>query len=184
MISDPLHISARELRGKQSVRATFRLSDETIELLKTAADQLGVKQKSLLDQLVDNHEVLAQVALEGRRTGKSDMPRRQKTFVLSRKALAMLDEISAKHGIARDLLLECSVQRLIPFVQAEQEKQKNRSQLFVDITAFLDTSRSLLQKTEALLDSDDRMRLKIEKMVTQVEKAIGEMAALLPVKKG
>jgi hypothetical protein len=73
---------------------------------------------------------------------------------------------------------------LIPFVQAEQEKQKNRSRLSVDISIFLDTSRSLLQKTEALLDSDDRLRLKIEKMVTQVEKAINNMTGLLPVEKG
>lgn len=184
MISDPLSISARELRGKQSVRATFRLPDDTIELLKTAAEHLAVKQKSLLDQLVENRQMLDKVAQEGRVAEKSDVPRRQKTFVLSRKALAMLEEISARHGVARDLLLECSVQRLIPFVQAEQEKQKNRSRLSVDITIFLDTSRTLLQKSEALLDSDDRLRLKIEKMVTQVEKAINDMTGLLPVEKG
>jgi hypothetical protein len=183
MTSDSFHISARELRGKQSVRATFKLPDETIDLLKTAAEHLGVKQKSLLDQLVEDREVLSKVAEGGRRTLKSETTRRQKTFVLSRRALAMLDEIAARHGIARDRLLECSVQRLIPFVQAEKEKQKNRTELFVDITAFLDKGHRLLRRTESLLDKDDRFRLKIEKLVGHVERTIGEMEALILVKK-
>ncbi|MBE0582312.1 MAG: hypothetical protein IH612_00965 [Desulfofustis sp.] len=183
MTSDPFHLSARELRGKQSVRATFKLPDETIDLLKTAAEHLGVKQKSLLDQLVEDREVLSKVAEEGRQTLKSDATRRQKTFVLSRRALAMLDEMATRHGIARDRLLECSVQRLTPFVQAEKEKQKKRMELFVDIATFLDKGHCLLHKTESLLDKDDRLRQKIEKLVGQVERTIGEMEALIVLNK-
>ena len=37
-------LSADRLRGRQSVRATFRLPTEVIELLSMAASQLGVKQ--------------------------------------------------------------------------------------------------------------------------------------------
>jgi hypothetical protein len=183
MASDPFHISARELRGKQSVRATFRLPDEVIELLKTAAEHLGVKQKSLLDQLVDDRDVLSKVAAECRRLDRNGVTRRQKTFVLSRKALAMLDEISTSHNIARDLLLELSVGRLAPFVLAEQEKQRNREALTLDVDRFAKSGRKLLNKAETLLERDDLLRLKIEKMIGHAEKSIGDMASFFPAKK-
>ena len=55
-------LDANTLRGRQSVRATFRLPPPIIELLSIAANQLGIKQKSLFDQLVEDREVLEQVA--------------------------------------------------------------------------------------------------------------------------
>lgn len=183
MNPDPLHISARELRGKQSVRATFKLPGEIIELLKTAAEQLGVKQKSLLDQLVEDRDVLSKVAKESRPAPNGGVPRRQKTFVLSRKAVDMLDEISVSHGIARDLLMELSVGRLAPFVLAEQEKHQNRAELLVDIKRFLDHGRKLLGRADTMLEQDDRLRLKLEKLIGQAEKSIGEMETFVLVKK-
>ena len=58
------------LKKKQSVRATFRLPDEIINLLSVVASQLGLKQKSLLDQLVEDKELLDQTG------GKKDCRRR------------------------------------------------------------------------------------------------------------
>ena len=55
-------LSADILRGRQSVRATFRLPSQVIALLSVAASQLGLKQKSLFDQLVEDRAVLEQVA--------------------------------------------------------------------------------------------------------------------------
>ncbi len=183
MTPDPLQISADELRGKQSVRATFRLPDEVIELLKTAAEHLGVKQKSLLDQLVEDRSVLSKVAEEGRRWPKSELTRRQKTFVLSRRALDMLDEISASHGVARDLLLELSVGRLAPFVLDEQEKQRNRADLLTDIRSFLGDAQLLMQKADTMLERDDHFRIRLEKLIGQVEKSTSELENLVPIKK-
>lgn len=48
-----LIITSQGLRGKQSVRATFKLPEHIIKLLGGVATQLGVKQKSLFDQLVN-----------------------------------------------------------------------------------------------------------------------------------
>jgi len=46
-------LNADALRGRQSVRATFRLPTEMVSLLSIAASHLGLKQKSLFDQLVE-----------------------------------------------------------------------------------------------------------------------------------
>jgi hypothetical protein len=40
---------AENLRGRQSVRATFKLSARAIEALSIVAVHLGIKQKSLFD---------------------------------------------------------------------------------------------------------------------------------------
>ena len=41
-----------DLRGKQSVRATFKLSQKTINAMSIVSVHLGIKQKSLFDHLM------------------------------------------------------------------------------------------------------------------------------------
>jgi len=43
--------TSAELRGRQSVRATFRLSERAIDALSIVSVHLGIKQKSLFDHL-------------------------------------------------------------------------------------------------------------------------------------
>ena len=45
--------SAMDLRGRQSVRATFKLSEDCINAIRTLSAQLGIKQKSVFDE-IDN----------------------------------------------------------------------------------------------------------------------------------
>jgi endonuclease/exonuclease/phosphatase family metal-dependent hydrolase len=44
--------SSSDLRGRQSVRATFKLSVRAIDALSIVAAHLGIKQKSLFDHLI------------------------------------------------------------------------------------------------------------------------------------
>ncbi|MCK7510327.1 MAG: hypothetical protein MZV70_43945 [Desulfobacterales bacterium] len=46
------------------------------------------------------------------------MSRIQKTFVISRRTLACLDEISRQSRAPRDALVEYSIQRLLPVIHA------------------------------------------------------------------
>ena len=130
-------LNADQLRGRQSVRATFRLPDQVIDLLKVAANHLEVKQKSLIDELVRNRETLDRVAGESQKVEQESMERRQKTFVLSRNTLALLDEVSEDYNLSRDYLVELCISRLIPFVNAEQEKHERRRQLLKDFDLLL-----------------------------------------------
>jgi hypothetical protein len=52
-ISLPLP-SSSALRGRQSVRATFKLSEKAIGAISIVATHLGSKQKSLFDHLIDD----------------------------------------------------------------------------------------------------------------------------------
>ena len=49
-----------DLRGRQSVRATFKLSEGCIEAISIVAAHLGIKQKSLFDHLGDGRNARTQ----------------------------------------------------------------------------------------------------------------------------
>ena len=58
------HPSSADLRGKQSVRATFKLTEKAIEALSIVAVHLGIKQKSLFDHLLEDTRSLSAIAKE------------------------------------------------------------------------------------------------------------------------
>ncbi|MEJ2057686.1 MAG: hypothetical protein P8X39_07600 [Desulfofustis sp.] len=177
-----LELNSRQLRGKQSVRATFRLSKQMIDLLKIAANHLGVQQKSLIDELVNSREILDQVASGSREIERKDVHRRQKTFVLSRGTLDLLDEISAKYGIPRDYLVELCISRLVPFVDSEQKKHQQRQRLLRDIERYLADGDDLLKKADEILGRDDRFRIKLEKIIRYTERNVAEMRRFVKTK--
>ncbi|THB70419.1 MAG: hypothetical protein D6B25_20210 [Desulfobulbaceae bacterium] len=161
-----------ELRGKQSVRATFRLSDRMIDLLKVAANHLEVKQKSLIDEIIQDRQTLEKVALNPHRIDREEADRRQKTFVLSRSALDSLDYIARKHDLSRDHLVELCIGRLVPLVDAEQEKHAVRRAFMSDVERYLDQGKQLLQEAKTQFDQDDNFRRKLTETINSVENGI------------
>ena len=81
-----LQQSAATLRGRQSVRATFKLSERSIDALSILVCQLGIKQKTLFDQVVDDSESLRLIAQEFEDFRRA-RNRVAKTYVISRKTL-------------------------------------------------------------------------------------------------
>ncbi len=148
-------MTMEDLKGKQSVRATFRLPQQAIDLLTVIAGQLGIKQKSLFDRLVDDAQTLEQVAREGRDYSEEGVERRQKTFVISRSSLLLLNDVAKREKITRDLLVEISIKRLLPVMETEIDKHKKRKTLLEDMKTHLNQAKLLLKKTEDLLGTDD-----------------------------
>ncbi len=151
-----LFITAKGLRGKQSVRATFRLPDHIIRLLGVVAAQLGLKQKSLFDQLVDDQEVLDKVAGSAQGMVWGTDKRRQKTFVLSRRSLDVLDHVARQQHIPRDLLVEISIQRLLPVMNDEQKKHANRKLIHGEMSSFMEQGEAILRMAGQLLGTEDQ----------------------------
>ncbi len=174
-MQNKLELDSRQLRGKQSVRATFRLSNQMIDLLKIAANHLGVQQKSLIDELVNSRETLDRVADGSHKREQTVVQRRQKTFVLSRQTLDLLDDISNQYDLSRDYLVELCIGRLIPFVDSEQEKHKQRRKLIKEVEQHLAEAVGLLQKADELLGEEDRFRIKLEKIVNHTERNVAEL---------
>lgn len=168
--SSGLGLSLDDLRGKQSVRATFKLPSQVIDLLSVVAGQLGIKQKSLFDQLVEDVHVLQQVAEEAQHSAQPQENRRQKTFVISRNSLISLEVIAEKQRVHRDLLVEASIKRLLPVIANERKKHEKRKVLLKEVIQNLEQNRALLKKTAKLLGTDDQMYHLVQNQVNLAER--------------
>ncbi|RTZ97051.1 MAG: hypothetical protein DSY90_08875 [Deltaproteobacteria bacterium] len=147
--------SSRDLRGKQSVRATFRLSRQAIETISILAVQLGIKKKSLFDHLIEDMDTLDRVARQLDHNILQGIPRVQKTYVLSRRTLRCLDQTSQAHNTPRDALVEYSIQRLLPVITRELEKHRIRKEVISETEALLKQGKDILGKMIASLGKDD-----------------------------
>jgi hypothetical protein len=154
--------SSSELRGRQSVRATFRLSERAIEALSIVSYHLGIKQKSLFDHLLEDMEALNLIA-ERFKSEEFDQPKRtQKTFVLSRRTLRSLERVAKSFDTPRDALVEYSIQRLLPVIAKEREKQGLRQEIFIDVTRYLNEGEKVLKKARERLGKEDPVYNRLE----------------------
>jgi hypothetical protein len=158
--------SPSELRGRQSVRATFRLSERAIEALSIVSYHLGIKQKSLFDHLLEDMEALNLIA-ERFKSEEFDQPNRmQKTFVLSRRTLSSLDKVARSFDTPRDALVEYSIQRLLPVIAKEREKHRLREEVFGDMTQYINEGEKILRKARELLGEEDPVYNRLETAIT------------------
>jgi hypothetical protein len=147
--------SSTDLRGRQSVRATFKLSARAIDALSIVAAHLGIKQKSLFDHLIEDAKSLSIIANEIEDEAFSALDRIQKTFVVSRRTLTCLEQTSQLFNAPRDALVEYSIQRLMPVIAKEREKHVKRKEVLSEINEHLAQGLKILQKTKSVLGEDD-----------------------------
>ena len=153
--------SGQDLRGRQSVRATFKLSARAIEALSIVAVHLGIKQKSLFDHLIEDAQSLKLIAREIELERFGSLRRIQKTFVVSRKTLSSLDETSRRFNAPRDALVEYSIQRLMPVITRERERHRKRKEILGEMNEYLANGLEILQKSRMLLGEEDPVSIRL-----------------------
>ena len=163
--------SSSDLRGRQSVRATFKLTEKAIYALNIVAAHLGIKQKSLFDHLIDDNNSLGLIASEIQSDHFNTLNRIQKTYVLNRKTLTCLEEASKNFDAPRDALVEYSIQRLLPVIEEEKEKHQKRKEVLGDIDGYLKQGEKILHKSRRLLGEDDPVYDKFKTVMTIFQSA-------------
>ena len=163
--------SSSDLRGRQSVRATFKLTEKAIYALNIVAAHLSIKQKSLFDLLIDDNNSLGLIASEIQSDHFNTLNRIQKTYVLSRKTLTCLEEASKNFDASRDALVEYSIQRLLPVIEEEKEKHQKRKEILGDIDGYLKQGEKILRKSRKLLGEDDPVYDKFKTAMTIFQSA-------------
>jgi hypothetical protein len=111
--------------------------------------------------LAQDSESLNTIAREVRNARVRAENRVQKTYVISRRSLSLLDEISRAFNAPRDALVELSVRRLLPVIDNEQKKYERRKAAFAGIQKHFDQGRRLLEKMTAELGQDDPVVAKL-----------------------
>lgn len=154
--------TSTDLRGRQSVRATFKLSEKAIDAISIVSIHLGIKQKSLFDHLIEDIESLNLIAREVQ-SAKFDPPNRiQKTYVISRKTLSCLDRTSENFDAPRDALVEFSIQRLLPLIAQERKRHRKRKEILNEIREYVKDGMQILKKSKEFLGEDDPINDKFE----------------------
>ncbi len=167
-----------DLRGRQSVRATFRLSSACIDAISVVARHLGIKQKSLFDHLAEDTASLTSIAREARDI-KPGEGRVQKTFVVSRRTICCLEQVSKNYDTPRDLLVEFSVQRLLPLIQSERLRQAKRREMLADLRKHFRKGAALLERWEATLGGPDPLLERAAAMIDGDGQALEEMERIV-----
>jgi hypothetical protein len=144
-----------DLRGKQSVRATFKLSQKAIDAIGLVAIHMGIKQKSLFDHIIEDMDALDSLAKTIRIRQFKKIPRKQKTFVLSRRTIDALGAISQEYGTPRDALVEYSVKKLESIITAEKLRHKERKHLQKEMSYNFDQIKAVYKKAAGILGEDD-----------------------------
>ena len=147
--------SSSDLRGKQSVRATFKLTGKAIDAISVVSVHLGIKQKSLFDHLIDDTRSLNLIARKINSDRFNRLNRIQKTYVISRRTLCCLEEASKVFSAPRDALVEYSIERLLPVIAEEREKHQRRKEILSEITDYLKEGEKILKRSKKLLGEDD-----------------------------
>lgn len=155
------HPSSSDLRGRQSVRATFKLSSKAIEALSILSLHLGIKQKSLFDHLLDDIDSLNVIAQQLQSETFRAPNRVQKTYVISRHTLSSLERASRDFDAPRDALVEYSIRRLLPVIANEREKHKKRKEVLRALRNYVKRGENLLRESKAMLGKEDPVYGKI-----------------------
>jgi hypothetical protein len=171
--------SAIDLRGRQSVRATFRLSEACIDAITILSAQLGIKQKSVFDHLMEDAKVLKDTARELENIEIDPHERIQKTFVISRRSLSFLDSISSEYDAPRDALVEYSVRRLLPIIAKERKRHEKRKELLADISDHFSEGEKLLSKADKVLGYDDQVVNKLKTAMSVYKNVFDDITAFI-----
>ena len=170
-----LRLAPEELKAKQSVRTTFRLTEKTINLLKVAAKHLGIKQKTLLDQLLEDEKALAILAEGATALSRAEHEFRPKTLVLSKKSLDQIEMAASRHEISRDVLIEMSVDRLASYIDSLAQTHAKRRVLMAELDQYQEQITEVLDRASTMLPKDDAFRGKLKTLSERTRRQVEEM---------
>ncbi|GMQ79687.1 MAG: hypothetical protein BMS9Abin03_116 [Thermodesulfobacteriota bacterium] len=168
-----------DLKSRQSVRATFRLTQGCIEAINILSNQMSIKQKSLFDHMAEDIENLKSIAREFKQTKIKKQGRIQKTFVISRKSLSSLDEIADMFNASRDGLIEHSIRRLLPIISKERTKHEKRKEFFIKIKKHFQQGEKMLNDIRKQLGDDDPIINKFAMVISSYETVKDNMESFI-----
>jgi len=168
-----------DLRGKQSVRATFKLSQKAIDAIGLLSVHMGIKQKSLFDYIIEDVEALDALAQTIKIGNFKEIPRRQKTYVLSRRTIEALESISETYGMPRDALVEYSIKKLEALISSEKLRHAKRKSFQKEFQNHFKKGKVLYEKAVANLGEDDPFCRRIKKAILACHTTEAELAGFL-----
>lgn len=149
-------VSKTSLSEKQSVRTTFKLSENSNNAIEWLIKTNNLKPKEVFDFICSNEslvDVAIQIARKNGESGSTNQTR--KTFVISKRVLRLLNKYSEKYKLSRDLIVENLILLFKSLLEkhAEEEKHREKKALTI-ISDFWSKSESVEKQLKDLLNDD------------------------------
>jgi hypothetical protein len=129
--------------------------------------------------MVQESETLDAIAIRAKRVNLDEQPRLAKTYVISRDAVELLDEVARSRKVSRDALVEASVQHLMPLIEKEQVRHTSRKNLVSRMEHHLKSGRKLLDDMVVDLGDNDPMSDKMKNVMAAYERAFSSISAYI-----
>lgn len=143
------------LKGKQSVRTRFKLTDACIQAINIVSTQLGLKHRSLFDYLVEDTDALKTIANDIVKNDDNSAEKCLKSYIISRETLKLIDDMCEDLSISRDTLIENSVRRLLPIIEKEIENHRKRKDMLEMVKNHFKDGNTVLRKIKDRVGVDD-----------------------------
>jgi len=148
-------MTSSALKGKQSVRTSFKLSGACIQAINIVSTQLGLKHRSLFDYLVEDTNALKAIAEDIGKSDNKQAEKSQKSYIISRETLKLIDDTCGDLNIPRDTLIEHSVRRLLPIIEKEIRNHRKRKDMLEMVNKHFKDGSLVLNKIKASVGADD-----------------------------
>ncbi|MBD3377597.1 hypothetical protein GF406_21390 [candidate division KSB1 bacterium] len=150
-------VSKISLSEKQSVRTTFKLTEDCINAVDWLLKTNNLKVKELFDFLCSNNNLVNLAAEAVKKEDKNISSKYiRKTFVISKRVLRLLNKKSEEYRISRDLVVEKLVLLFKELLEkhTKEEKQKEEK-AFSIISDFWARAEEIETNLKDLLDDDN-----------------------------
>lgn len=149
-------VSKASLSEKQSVRTTFKLSENSNNAIEWLIKTNNLKPKEVFDLMCSNENIVNFAIETARKNGESGSTKQaRKTFVISKRVLRLLNKYSEKHILSRDLIVESLILCFKTLLEkhAAEEKQREEKALSI-ISDFYSKTESVEKQLKDLLHHD------------------------------
>jgi hypothetical protein len=104
--------------------------------------------------------------------------------VISRRSLSSFDEISTNFNAPRDVLVELSIQRLLPIIERERKKHEKRKDFLTKINRHYKEGEKILNGIRKQLGDDDPIINKFKTVMSSYESAKNNIEAFIDRSRG
>jgi len=167
------------LKGKQTVRTSFKLSEACIHAINIVSTQLGLKHRSLFDYLVEDIDTLKTIAVGIINDGHKQNEKTPKSYIISRETQKKIDDMCDDIEISRDTLIEHSVRRLLPIIEKEIENHRKRKDMLALVRNHFRDSKSVLNQIKESVGAEDPIYRVFENTVTICEQAKAQISDII-----
>jgi len=154
-------VSKTSLSEKQSVRTTFKISENCINAIDWLLKTNNLKPKELFDIICSNNDLVNLAAESAEKDNKNNSVKHtRKTFVISKRVLSLLNKKSkddkGKLIIQRDLIVEKLVLLFKALLEKHTEEEKKKEEKAQSIISdFWTKAEEIEKQLKNLLDDDN-----------------------------